>query len=220
VKNLEEIRFDPAVCRAELDAFRELLSSKAELSERDDIQPFFRANRQFTAFIGSRIPDIGPANRLAYEFPIFGDFTADIVIGNFEQKTFCAIELEDARPNSVFDRSVRRATSEWGRRLEHGFGQLVDWFWAFDDHKKTDSFAKHFGYGHIEFFGMLIVGRSRDVAEHDRNRLSWRSGRVSINTHKVYCRTFDELYKSLDEQWQVMSETRASLTTRTSADGV
>jgi hypothetical protein len=210
VTELTRVKFDPAQCRLELDAFRDLLASKAELSERDDVLPFFKARPQLAAFLGSRIPDIGPANRLAYEFSVFGSFTADIVIGNFEQKTFCAIELEDARVNSVFDNTRGRSTSEWGRRLERGFGRLVDWFWAFDDHKKTDAFARHFGYVHVEFFGMLIVGRTQHIAEHDRNRLRWRSGRVSVDTHKVYCRTFDEVYESLDEQWQFMAETRSS----------
>jgi hypothetical protein len=68
------------------------------------------------AFIGASIPNIGPADRLAYEFQIFGDFSADIVIGNFERKTFCAIELEDARPNSIFGRTEGRATPEWSPR--------------------------------------------------------------------------------------------------------
>jgi Domain of unknown function (DUF4263) len=89
--------------------------------------------------------------------------------------------------------------------LEHGFGQLVDWFFSFDDHKNSAAFTKHFGYGHIEFFGMLLIGRTGDLSEHDRTRLRWRSGRVTINTHKVYCRTYDELYESLQNDWRLLS---------------
>lgn len=205
MKEFLTIDFDPAQCRKELDRFQSPLASKRELSERRDLQPLFRDSPQLTAFIGTSIPDIGPANRLAYEFQIFGDYAADIVIGNFERKTFCAIELEDARPNSVFNRLEGKSTSEWGRRLEHGFGQLVDWFFLFDDHRNSAGFTRHFGYGHIEFFGVLLIGRSADISEHDYTRLRWRSGRVAVNTHRVYCRTYDELCDALNCDWRLLS---------------
>lgn len=205
MKEFTTIRFDPAQCRKELDRFHALLASRHELSERHDLQPLFKESPQLTAFIGTRFSDIGTANRLAYELQIFGDYAADVVLGNFEQKTFCAIELEDARSNSIFHKPEGRATKEWGRRLEHGFGQLVDWFFSFDDHKGSAGFTRYFGYGHIEFFGMLLIGRSSDLSEHDRTRLRWRSGRVTVNTHKVYCRTYDELYEDLNSDWRLLS---------------
>jgi hypothetical protein len=205
MKEFTTVRFDPVQCRKELDCLQTLLASKRELSERDDLQPLFKECPQLTAFIGTSFPNIGPANRLAYEFQVFGDYSADIVIGNFERKSFCAIELEDARPNSVFNKLDGKATSEWGRRFEHGFGQLVDWFFSFDDHKNSAGFTKHFGYGHIEFFGMLLIGRSAHISDHDRTRLRWRSDRVTVNTHRVYCRTFDELYDDLNSDWRLLS---------------
>jgi hypothetical protein len=205
MKEFIQITFDPVQCRKELDRFQSLLLSKEELSERHDLQPLFKESPQLAAFIGSTFPNIVPVDRLAFEFQIFGDYTADIVIGNFERKTFCAIELEDARPSSVFHKVDGRATSEWARRFEHGFGQLVDWFFSFDDHKNTAGFAKNFGHGHVEFFGMLLIGRSKHISDHDRTRLRWRSDRVSINTHKVYCRTFDELCDDLNNDWRMFS---------------
>ena len=117
---------------------------------------------------------------------------------------YCAIELEDARPHSIFNKLEGRATPEWGRRLEHGFGQLVDWFFAFDDHKNSAGFARHFDFGHIEFSGMLVIGRSADLSDHDRTRLRWRSERVTINTHRIYCQTYDELYDDLTGDWRMM----------------
>jgi hypothetical protein len=205
MKEFSTINFDPAQCQTELDRFQTILTSEQELSERHDLQPLFKDNPQLAAFIGTSIPHLGPANRLAYEFQVFGDFAADVVIGNFEKKTFCAIELEDARPNSVFNKAEGRATSEWGRRFEHGFGQLVDWFFSFDDHKNSAGFAKHFGYGHIDFFGMLLIGRSKDISEHERTRLRWRSDRVIVNTHKVFCLTYDDLYEALTNDWRLFS---------------
>ncbi len=205
MKEFDTIVFDPARCRQELDQLRTLLTSKPELSERDDIQPLFKSCPQMAAFIGTAIPGIGPATRLAYEFDVFGDYAADLVIGNWETKTFCAIELEDARPNSVLHKTDSRAMKEWGRRLDHGFGQLIDWFFAFDDHRNSAGFTKHFGYGHVEFFGMLLIGRAADLTDADRVRLRWRSDRVAINTHKIYCRTYDDLSDALNTQWQMLS---------------
>lgn len=204
MKQFDVLDFDPAQCRTELDAFQNLLGSKQELSERDDLLPLFQNSRQLSAFIGSQFPDIGPANRIAYEFQIFGDFAADLVIGNFERKTFCAIELEDASTNSLFNKPKGKATSEWGRRFD-GFSQLVDWFFSFDDYKQTAGFGKHFGYGHIEFFGLLLIGRSNDVSEYDRRRLRWHETQVSVSTHKIYCRTYDDLYEALDSDWRLLS---------------
>jgi hypothetical protein len=204
MKAFDAIEFDPQQCRKELDELLGLLNAKPELSERDDLLPFFKARPQLSAFLGTSIPDIGPANRLAYEFSILGNFGADIVIDNFEQRTFCAIELEDARAGSIFHKAPGKATPEWARRLEHGFSQLVDWFFSFDDHKGTAEFAKNFGYGHVEFFGMLLIGRSAGMSDHDRSRLRWRSGKVSINTHKIFCRTYDELYEALNRDWRLL----------------
>lgn len=202
MKELDSVVFDRVRCRQELDRLQALLASKTEFSERDDLLPLFKSCSQLAAFIGSIIPGIGPASRLAYEFDVFGNYTADLMIGNPEKKAYCAIEMEDARPNSILNQTTGRAAKEWGRRLEHGFGQLVDWFFSFDDLKRSSAFTNHFGYGHIEFFGLLLVGRSADLTENDRTRLRWRSDRVSINTHKVYCLTYDELSEALNSQWE------------------
>lgn len=195
---LEPIAFDGPASRAQLDAFRALLADKAELSERDDLLPLFRASPQLVAFVDTLFPNHFPANRYAREFRILGSFAADFLIGNFERKTFCAIELEDARPNSIFQQIAGRARPPWGSRLERGFSQLVDWFYAFDDQRQTAEFARHFGYGQIEFYAVLLIGRSANLADPDRERLRWRSSRVAINTHKVYCWTYDELAETLD----------------------
>lgn len=207
MKEFGTIQFDPIQCRRELDRLQTLLDSRHELSERADLLPLFKDCPQLVAFLGTCISNLGPANRLAYEFQIYGDFSADLFIGNFDKRTYCAIELEDARPNSVFNRIEGKSTAEWGRRFEHGFSQLIDWFFSFDDHKNSAGFTKHFGYGHVSFSGMLLIGRSSDVSDHDRARLRWRSDRVSVNTHKIACFTYDELLETLNNDWRLLSLT-------------
>jgi hypothetical protein len=197
MKDFLDLSFNPAQCQGELNQLGELLTSKKNLSEKKDLQPFFKARLQLTAFIGSFVPDIGLANHLAFEFPVHGDFVADIVVGNKERHAYCLIELEDASHDSVFTAVKGKATREWSRRLEHGFGQLVDWFHALDDQKNTQRFAKDFGYGHIRLSGMIILGRSDALTEDERNRPKWRSDKILVNSNSIRCFTFDDLYRDL-----------------------
>src|SRR5258708_35579110 len=110
MKTLEEIVFDPAQCRREIAAFKKLLQSKAKLGERAEIQKFFKKRKQLSAFIGTFAAKIGLADRLAYEFPLVGDFAADIMLGNKDKGIFCAVEFEDGKPDSIFTDVAKNAT--------------------------------------------------------------------------------------------------------------
>ena len=197
MKEFHAVSFDPDKCRAEIDAFGELLQSKDKLEERKDIQHFFKQRRQISAFLGTFTSDIGPANLVAYEFPFIGDYAADLVVGNREIGEYCLVELEDAKPDGVFKSAGKKATREWSSRFEHGFGQLVDWFFALDDMKKTERFAKDFGHGHVRFYGILVIGRSGGMSEYERTRLKWRAEKVRVDSHSVAFLTYDDLHAVL-----------------------
>jgi hypothetical protein len=64
-KNLETIVFDPSRFVKELKAFAALLRSKPDLSERGDIQPFFKKSKHLSAYMGTFSPNIGPATTIA-----------------------------------------------------------------------------------------------------------------------------------------------------------
>jgi hypothetical protein len=196
-KELESIKFDPDLCRRDLAAYSKLLQSRRELSEREHIQDFFKKRKQLSAFIGTFAPNLGPASLLGYEFPFMGDFAADIVLGNREKGMFCVVEFEDGKLDSIFKKLPKKSTTEWSNRFEHGFSQLVDWFYCLDDFKKTERFAKDFGHGHITFLGLLILGRSAGVSNTDRNRLRWRTEKVRVDSHNIECLTLDDLYDTL-----------------------
>lgn len=200
MKDFVPIEFDPYVCRDQLGQFGALLASKQELAERGDLQPFFRDHQQLAALLGTFTPDLGPADLLAYEFPIYGDYAADIVVGNSHQGAYCLIELEDGGQDSVFKAGSDRATKQWGRRFEQGFSQLVDWFCLLDDAKNTQRFARDYGPGHVSFFGLLLIGRSGSLTEDDRRRLKWRQDKVLINSNKIHCLTFDGLHEILSRK--------------------
>ena len=204
-KNLESITFDPKRFRRELKAFGTLLASSPDLSETRDIQPLFKKRKQLSAYMGTFAPNIRPATHLAFEYPFFGDFKADVLLGNKIAGEFCVIEFEDGNRDSIFKNQPARGNSEWSPRFEHGFSQLVDWFYNLDDFKNTKGFEKTFGAGHISLSGLLVIGRSHSLDDSQRSRLKWRSEKVLIDSHPISCVTFDELYSLLHNRFVLYS---------------
>lgn len=142
-----------------------------------------------------------PATELAFEFPFFGDFKADLILGNKSARKFCVVEFEDGRPDSIFKKQPARGNPEWSARFEHGFSQLTDWFYNLDDFKTTKGFTKTFGAGHVKCYGLLLVGRDAGLDDAKRNRLDWRTEKVLIDSHPITCLTFDALYASLHRRF-------------------
>jgi len=69
-------------CAADLMAYRQLLYEQADLSERDDVLPFFREHADLAALLGTYHPNIESYDRLGVEVRLFGEYVADIVIGD------------------------------------------------------------------------------------------------------------------------------------------
>jgi hypothetical protein len=98
----QQPREDPKPLRTQIDQFGKLLRSKAALSERHDILPFIEKRPNLAALIGSFVNEIGVVTDYALEYPIYGDFTADLVVGNRTRRRFCLIEFEDGQRDSIF----------------------------------------------------------------------------------------------------------------------
>jgi hypothetical protein len=211
--HLKSINFDPAQFETELEAFAELLKSKKDLSETGELQPFFERSSHLAAYMGTIFTELGPATELAYQYPFFGDFRADLILGNKSAKKFCVVELEDGRQDSIFKKQPKRGNPEWSSRFEHGFSQLTDWFYNLDDFKGTKGFARTFGTGHVKFFGLLVIGRSASLDEARRNRLDWRTEKVLIDSHPITCLTFDDLHDSLRNRF-ILYRAAAKLETK------
>jgi hypothetical protein len=209
MKQFDIVSFDAGLCKKELDAFDTLLRTRQNLAESKHVRPFFTKSRQLSAFLGTYALGMARPNRLAYEFELAGDFCADMVVGNWERKIFCMIEFEEGGANSVFAPKGRRSTREWSLRLDHGFSQLVDWFYKVDDIRKTDGFARVFGDSSASFCGLLVIGRSSGLSEDDLRRLRWRSQRVLVDNHAIQCITYDQLYMDLS---LVLSQIQPDLT--------
>ena len=198
---LETIVFEPARFLQELQAFDDLLKSKADLSEREDIQPFFKKSKHLTAYLGTFASSIGVATEICFEYEFFGDFKADILVGSKQEKEFCVVEFEDGKQDTIFKKQKKRKNPEWSARFEHAFSQIVDWFYNLEDFKNTQGFSATFGPGHTSFTGLMVMGRSASLDDIKKSRLRWRTDTVSIGKHKVICITFDELHAVLQRKF-------------------
>lgn len=194
MKPLDPFTFDPKQCIKELDQFDALLKSKSELDERMDILPFFKANPHLAAYTGSYAPSMVEFDRLNTEYTFYGDFRADLLVGDWNRKSYCLIEFEDAKADSIFKKGSR-TTKDWSPRFEHGYSQLVDWLWKIDDMKQSTQGRTMFGADTYDFMGMLIIGRDKflDDKDTDKARLKWRLDKVVVNSQKIACITFDQL---------------------------
>jgi len=198
MKEFIKFRFDPKICRQELNELKVYLNQTLELNERKDVLPFFKNRQHLSSFIGSYFPYISSFDRLAYEYDIFGDFKADLAIGDSESGWYGFIEFEGASETSIFEKKGNKATPEWSSQFEHGFSQIVDWFWKLSALEYTREFVSRFGSEFTGYEGMLIIGRSEGLAQRERDRLRWRRDRLVVNSKHVHCVTFDELYLHLD----------------------
>lgn len=197
-KHFQSVAFDPRRCRIQIEEFGRLLRSRAALSERDHVLPFFRKRSHLSAFIGSYMRDTGPATEYAFEYPFYGDFTAHLVVGDRAGRRLCVVEFEDGRRDSIFRVPRGRSTAAWSLRFEHGFSQIVDWFALVDDLKKTTRFQRDFGPDHVRFSALLVIGRDAGVTGYERTRLDWRTEKVRVDSHPVECVTFDGLHEHMN----------------------
>ncbi len=201
MKEFLRVAFSPEQCRQELSAFKALLDGKKELEENADIKPFFAAHLHLAAFLGSYACNITRFDLVAFQYQLFGDFSCDLVVGDSVRQTYGFVEWEDATLTSLFRRQGEKATPEWTARFEHGFGQIIDWFWKLDDMARTDEFEARFGSRHIHYFGLLVAGRDEWITHpRERRRWDWRSRRVFVNGVPVQCVTCDQLHGFLSDK--------------------
>ncbi|MEI7594490.1 MAG: Shedu anti-phage system protein SduA domain-containing protein [Bacteroidota bacterium] len=197
-KLFKDILFDYNQFKTELTEFETFLNLKKELSEQKDIQPFFKARPLLSSQIATAIASISLPNKIAFEYNIFGDFGCDLAIGNTENNTYCFIEFEDARKNSLFKEEVKYKSS-FGQRLEHGYSQIIDWFCKIEA-QSTREINDRFGVNEIDYYGILIIGRNCYLESSLRHRLDWRSKNLELITKKINIVTFDDLLEMLQSK--------------------
>jgi hypothetical protein len=196
MKVFDRLDFDLAQCRVEVGELRDWLDANPTLVEKS-IRDFFRRRRHLSAFIASYNANVNRFDRIAFEYPLFGDFTCDLVVGDSAGSAFCFVEFEDAGPQSLFARRGKKVTREWSPRFDHGYSQIIDWFHKLDDMRKSSDYSSRFGAPVVRHSGVLVVGRDHFLNAGERERLVWQSDNVVVASRTIQCTTFDGLAEIL-----------------------
>ncbi len=199
-KEFLSIEVDFGRCRTDLIEFKSLLDHFrfGTLNERESVLKFFQGHPHLGALIGNVDRNMGHVDRIAFEFDFFGDYAADLAVGDSRKGHYCFVEFENAAPDSIFKKVGRKASLEWSNRFEHGYSQIIDWFWKLHDLARTEAGRARFGHGGaFNYSGLLVIGRSDGLAELERQRLEWRRNKVVVDSKVIRCVTFDELYEDL-----------------------
>jgi hypothetical protein len=188
---------DGVTARADVAELRALLQANSNLKEVV-LRAFFGARSHVSALIGHDNPAVKRADRLAYEYPLFGEFRCDLAIADSSTRACTFVELEDAGPRSLFVKHGDKAIREWSPRFDHGYSQLVDWFHKLQDMTHTATMEARLGKRGIDYTGVLVVGRDQHMRAGERERLRWRREHVIVNSKRIFCVTYDELLEDLE----------------------
>ena len=196
MKKFNKHTFSLTNCKKEIIEFENLLK-KPKLDENAEILPFFKKNINLCSLIRFIVsPNTPNQLNIAHEYDFWGDFACDLAVADAENKTICFVEFENCMPDSIFKQVGQKATKEYAPRFEHGYSQIIDWFYRIDNFTNSHEIKKKFGRDNIDFIGILITGHSRDLDDELRKRLKWRENNVVISNSKILYFTFDELLGS------------------------
>jgi hypothetical protein len=198
VKNLQPHTIDPKHCRKQWREFAKLLASKPALSETKNILPFFKSRHDLSLLICNYFPMIKLPDLIAHEYEIYGDFVADLIVGDSSVNRYLLVEFENGACDSVFKQKGKKATPDWAPRFEGAYSQLVDWLWKLEDMRSTSDFVNTFGSRRAKFQGLIVIGKDMKLLPQERDRLKWRVERTMIDSNAVSSVSFNELSADLD----------------------
>lgn len=185
MKKLEQVRYNAGEVRQQLTELFGFLQVNGSFDEQRDFAPFLKARQQLAARIGTLGRIIVEPDCMAREYDVFGDFVADLVVGDSQEGAYTFIEFEDAQPNSLFVQKSSKYKSEFAPRFERGYSQLVDWFYKLDSMQGTRDMEERFGRREIRYDGVLVIGRNEFINPAERARLSWRQECIVVNSRHI-----------------------------------
>jgi hypothetical protein len=112
-------------------------------------------------------------------------------------KAYTFVEFEDAGPRSLFVKCGDRLARGWSPRFDHGYSQIVDWFYKLQVMTDSADMEARLGKRAIDYTGVLIVGRDQHMQTGEQLRLKWRREHVIVNSKRIVCVTFDQLLEDL-----------------------
>jgi hypothetical protein len=207
---LSPVRIDFATAWQELGSLREWLKERAWFTERDVVQEL-RARPSLACLLGYLEPGMRRPDRYRFELAIQGVFRADLVVGSAEQGKFVLVEFEGAERNSLFGPRHTHQIRDWGRQLERGISQAVDWSWAKNDVQHTSVYKNAFACERVSELYVVVCGRDASMDAIERSRFEWRAGRTSIGGSRILCLTYDDLLAFLQGKRDQLREMRDGL---------
>lgn len=201
-------KLDWTQVKTDLDALEKLLRDNDELEETGSgsLQEFFTARPNLLLLMGRAFcPGLRAAAYLP-ECSIFHEFRADYAIANKERSKFLFVEFENAKKYSIFAKKAEsdgHTSYQWSKVFEHGFSQVVDWYFRIADYRKTSKIEEHFGAQKIDYVGILVLGRDHFLKQAGlTQRFEWRRANTVINSQPLFCFTFDELAQELKGHYE------------------
>jgi hypothetical protein len=194
--NFEKIRFDARQAAAELDSFKAWLSARSHFSEREVVAEI-TSRRQMVCLLGYTIL-MPPPDLIKFEFQVKGLFRADLVIGNDKSRKFVLVEFEDGKEDSLF-KGGTKSYRYWSPRLEHGFGQVLDWGWAKHTHPGDAVFTNSFGGRVLDDCYVVVCGRNPRPGSLEEERFDFRRTRLALNGVPLQLYTYDNLIDAMDD---------------------
>jgi hypothetical protein len=185
---LEPVSVERTLLLAQIEDYRVFLTGNPR-AERDEFLPFFRARPQLSAYIGTLHRKVGTADRLAFEFSLWGDFRCDLVAGDLSTGAFVFAEFEGAGESDLFRREPGRRVSRWGNRVEGAISQVTDWLFRLAQEQNSPTMERDLGVQNPHPVGLVVAGRGSEVDTYDARRLAWRSDHTIIGGSQLILMT-------------------------------
>lgn len=194
--NLNSIAFDVSKANSEFRSFKLWMTANDYFTEKSVVAEI-KARPHMACLLGFTImmptPDL-----IKFEFSIKGIFRADLVVGNDKSRKFILVEFEDGKSDSLFAGGTK-GYRYWSPRLEHGFGQVLDWGWAKHSHPADDVFTNSFGGKVIDDCYIVICGRAPEKGSLEDQRFDFRRSRVQLNGIPVQFYTYDDMVNAMGD---------------------
>lgn len=190
------ITYSLAKAEAELVSFRAWLDSRDFFGETDVVAEI-RTREQMCCLLASNAGFSAP-DLIGFELGLKGMFRTDLVFGNDHFRQFTLIEFEDAKRTSIFSGGSKQYR-HWSRRLEHGFGQVLDWAWIRTDHPDDTVLTAAFGGRIVESAYIVVCGRDTSLLDDiERKRFEHRRSEVRIEGKPVRLLTYDGMVRAME----------------------
>jgi len=194
--DLDKIEFNAAQAHADLGSFKAWIAARPQFPETEVVKEI-AARRQMACLLGYTILMPAP-DLIKFEFGVKGLFRADLVVGNDRSRKFVLVEFEDGKEDSLF-RGGTKKYRYWSPRLEHGFGQVLDWGWAKHTHPGDAGFKNSFGGKVLDDCYVVVCGRDPKPGSLEEERFDFRRTRLSLSGVPLQLYTYDGLIDAMED---------------------